>query len=79
MWYVYILKSLKQDWTYVGFTDDLPRRFKEHNEGKSRATRPYAPFEMGAYIAVKTKQKAVALEKYLKTGSGRAFLYKRIL
>jgi len=79
MWYVYILKSLSKDWTYVGFTDELPRRFREHNEGRSRSTRPYAPFEMAAYIAVKTKQKALALEKYLKTGSGRAFMNKRIL
>lgn len=36
-------------------------------------------FELEAYVAVKTEQKARQLEKYFKTGSGKAVLYKRIL
>ena len=79
MWYVYVLKSRKHDWHYVGSTDDVRRRLREHNHGQSRATRPYAPFDLAAYVAVSSKSKAAALEKYFKTGSGRAFMNKRIL
>jgi len=77
--YVYILKSKNQDWHYIGSTGDLGTRFKSHNEGKNCATKAYAPFKLEAYVAVSTQEKAKKLEKYFKTGSGRAVLKKRIL
>ena len=79
MWYVYILKSKNKDWRYIGSTGRLKDRFKSHNDGKNQATKHYAPFELEAYMAVKTEQKARQLEKYFKTGSGKAVLMKRIL
>lgn len=79
MWYVYILKSKKHDWHYIGSTEDLKKRFKSHNQGENQSTKHYAPFELEAYVAVKTETKARKLEKYFKTGSGRAILMKRIL
>jgi putative endonuclease len=79
MWYVYILKSKKQDWRYIGSTGDLRERFKSHNRGKNQATRHYLPFKLGAYVAVSTELKARKLEKYFKTGSGSTILKKRIL
>ena len=79
MWYVYIIKSLKKSFIYLGSTDNLKRRLKEHNMGLSKSTKPYAPFSLESYIAVKTEKKARNLEKYFKSGSGKAILKKRIL
>jgi len=79
MYYVYFLKSLKSDFRYVGYTSGLEKRFKEHNEGQNKSTKPYRPFEIDAYVAVKTEEIAKSLEKYFKTGSGIAFSRKRIL
>jgi predicted GIY-YIG superfamily endonuclease len=79
MWYVYILRSSKDNNLYIGSTDDIDRRLNEHNSGKSDSTRSRRPFIIEAFIAVKDKSKAIELELYLKTGSGKAFLNKRIL
>ncbi|MBU2445735.1 MAG: GIY-YIG nuclease family protein [Bacteroidetes bacterium] len=79
MWYVYIIKSIIKDFIYIGSTNDLKTRLEEHNSGLSKSTKPYKPFSLEAYIAVKTENKARELEKYLKTGSGKAILKKRIL
>jgi putative endonuclease len=79
MWYVYILKSKKDNRLYVGSTDDLKRRLTEHREGRCKSTRPLRPLELEANIAVRDEPIARELEKYLKTGSGIAALRKRIL
>ncbi|MEK6570350.1 MAG: GIY-YIG nuclease family protein [Bacteroidota bacterium] len=78
-WYVYILKSLVKDFIYVGSTNDLQRRLFEHNSGLVQSTKANRPLEIVAYIAVATETKARGLEKYFKTGSGKAILKKRIL
>lgn len=79
MWYVYVLKSKDQDWRYIGYSNNLKKRFRDHNKGKVQSTKHYSPFELEAYVAVNTKQKAKNLESYFKTGSGKAILEKRIL
>jgi putative endonuclease len=79
MWYVYILRSAADKEFYVGSTNDLTRRLKEHNDGQVTSTKPRIPLQLEAYIAVKDENKARTLEKYLKTGSGQAILQKRIL
>ena len=79
MWYVYVIKSLKFKYKYIGSTNDLERRLSEHNNGICEASCPYRPFELMTYIAVKGKDKAIEIERYFKTGSGAAFLKKRIL
>jgi putative endonuclease len=79
MWYVYVIKSVDKDFTYIGSTNNLKRRFQEHNEGSSQSTRPYRPSMLLSYIAVQTEEQARKLEQYFKTGSGKAILYKRIL
>ncbi len=79
MWFVYILRSLKDKLLYVGSTNDLQRRLDEHNCGKVDCTRSRIPLVLEAYIAVRNKAKAIELEQYLKTGSGKADLQKRIL
>jgi len=79
MYYVYFLKSLSKNFRYIGSTNDLKRRLNDHNTGLSQSTKSYIPFEIEAFVAVKTEQKARELERYFKTGSGKAILKKRIL
>jgi len=80
MWYVYFLKSRKtKNWIYIGSTNNLKRRFKEHQSGKSLSAKPFLPIILVAYIAVLTEKQARNLEKYFKTGSGKAILKKRVL
>ncbi len=79
MWYVYIIKSINTDFIYIGSTNDIKRRILEHNEGLSQSTKHYKPFELEAYIALRYENQARTLEKYFKTGSGKAILFKRIL
>jgi len=79
MWYVYILKSLKDNQLYIGSTNHIQRRLDEHNSGMVDSTKSRIPFTLDAYIAVKDKAKAIELEQYFKTGSGKAILQRRIL
>ncbi len=76
MWYVYILRSKKDDKLYVASTDDLKRRLEEHREGRCESTRLRRPLELEAYVPVKDESVARRLEKYFKTGSGVASLRK---
>jgi len=46
MHYVYVIKSLKSDFVYIGQTSDLKLRFPQHNAGKKTATKAYAPFKL---------------------------------
>ena len=77
--HVYVLRSLTSDFIYVGSTNSLHRRLIEHNDGLVQSTKAYRPFEINAYVCVRTETKARELEKYFKTGSGRTILKKRIL
>jgi putative endonuclease len=72
--YVYLIKS-KTDQTkkYVGRTENLAKRLKEHNAGKSLHTSKYVPWELVVSIDFADSKSAVAFEKYLKHGSGHAF------
>ena len=79
MWFVYVIKSQKSDFRYVGYTYKLEKRLSEHNDGLNQSTKSFAPYVLEAYVAVETEEKAKKLERYFKTGSGKAILYKRIL
>ena len=69
--YVYFLRE-HHGKLYIGSTNALRRRIKEHQKGKPDC-------KLLAYIAVINESKARELEKYFKTGSGRVILKKRIL
>lgn len=79
MFYLYILKSKKDGQLYTGSTNDLRRRFKEHNDGKVFSTKARRPFELVYYEAYKSEKDARIRESNLKLRS-RAFtqLKKRI-
>ncbi len=66
MFFVYILKSKKDDKLYIGCTDDLRRRFKKHNLGLVDSTRPRIPFSLVYYEAYASRQDAFHREHNLK-------------
>ena len=76
--YTYILRSIKNNKLYVGWTKDLRRRFAEHNDGKVNSTRYRGPFVLIYYEACLNEVKAKKREKYFKSGYGRKFLKMRI-
>ena len=79
MFYVYLLRSLSDGaQRYIGFTTDLKKRFKSHNEGASTHTRKYRPWKLVAYFAFENERRAREFEFYLKSGSGKAFANKRL-
>ncbi len=71
MHYVYVLKSIKDKKMYTGCTEDLRKRFREHNIGKVNSTKGRGPFELIYYEASSDKTDAFAREKYLKSGMGK--------
>ena len=77
MFYVYILQSIEQpEHFYVGYTDDLKRRLKQHNSGNSIHTNKFKPWKLRGYIAFDSEEKAQNFEHFLKTGNGRIFQKK---
>src|SRR5690606_20743635 len=76
--YVYIIRSEATDRMYTGFTKDLKKRLRDHNNGKSYHTQKFKPWKIVAYFAFSDEQKARDFEKYLKTGSGIAFARKHL-
>jgi len=78
--YVYILRSIAApDQTYVGCTTDLKARLTTHNEGGSAHTAKYRPWELVIFVRFEDDSKAWEFERYLKSGSGRAFAKKHFL
>jgi predicted GIY-YIG superfamily endonuclease len=77
-WYIYFLELSNGD-IYIGSTDDLRRRFKSHQQGHVISTRQYLPVVLRAYVAVANEVTARSLERYFKSGSGKAFAKKRFL
>ena len=50
MWFVYILRSLKDDELYIGATNDVRRRLSEHNSARVDSTKGRTRFRLEAYI-----------------------------
>lgn len=73
-YYVYILRSIDYDFIYIGYTDNLKRRLKEHNSGLVISTKHYYPLELIHYEAYKNKKDAKRREEYLKTNKGKTTL-----
>jgi putative endonuclease len=76
VWYVYFIELANGD-IYVGSTPDLRRRLESHQKGQVQSTRTHRPLTLKAYVAVETESKARELEKYFKSGSGKAIALKR--
>ncbi len=77
MYYVYSLKC--KDGFYIGCTDNLKERIERHKRGYVPATEERRPVSLAWYIGFYDKNKAFTFEKYLKSGSGRAFTKRHLL
>jgi putative endonuclease len=74
MHYVYLLRSESHpNEQYIGLTGDLRQRLRDHNNRHSPHTAKFRPWILKAYFAFADRKTAIAFEKYLKSGSGRAF------
>lgn len=67
-YYTYILKSLKNNSLYIGYTSDLRKRFERHNKGLNKATKPFIPYKLIHYEAFLNRIDAKRREVYLKSG-----------
>lgn len=80
MYYVYLLVSLKDPTRYyIGKTENLEARLQQHNRGESGYNKQYAPWRLETYTTFRDPRLAEAFEPYLQSGSGHAFLKKRLL
>lgn len=73
MFYTYVLESIETKRRYIGHTDDLKRRLKEHNDGKCLHSSKYRPWKVKCYFAFESLELAQRFERYLKSGSGFSF------
>ncbi len=74
VYFVYVLKSQEFDYRYVGHTDNLIKRLSDHNSGKTKSNKAFAPFDIIYFEAFDTRKEAIKREKYFKSGSGREYL-----
>ena len=78
-YYTYILHSEKSHIFYYGYTHDLKKRLIEHNSGIMKSTKAHRPWRLVWYGAFETIVQAKDFERYIKSGSGKAFAYKRLV
>lgn len=77
MFYTYILLNHQTGRYYVGYSSDLKNRLKQHCDGKVKSTKSNLNYELVWYCAFVNRDLALLFEKYLKSGSGIAFMKKR--
>lgn len=78
MYYVYALLSLVNGNIYIGFSEDLRERVREHNDLKVKSTKAYAPWKLVYYEAYLNKYDATIREKKLKEHKAKDDLKQRI-
>jgi putative endonuclease len=74
MYFVYVLQSLKSDRFYIGQTNNLIRRFHEHQIGKHKATRNRGPWCMPYYECFENRSQAVMRERKLKNMKSHRYI-----
>ncbi len=78
MEYVYVLRSLKDNRFYTGYTQDMKQRIEQHKLGKVGTTRNRRPLKVVYYEACMNQADALHREKYLKTTWGKRYLKNRL-
>jgi putative endonuclease len=73
-YFVYVIRSKKKQYRYVGLSNNYLRRLSEHHKGHNKTTKPYAPFFLILVEEFVSRNDARKREKYLKSGVGREFL-----
>jgi putative endonuclease len=80
MFHVYVIVSKSQpDRYYIGFSSRPEDRLSEHNAGKNPSTVAFIPWRFAAIFSFPSEEQARRFERYLKGGSGRAFLRRHVL
>jgi len=74
MIFLYVIRSLKHNFRYIGITGDIERRIKQHNSGYSMSTKKYKPFKLLLTENFNDYKDARRREIFLKSGQGRKFL-----
>ncbi|MBI4407654.1 MAG: GIY-YIG nuclease family protein [Candidatus Kerfeldbacteria bacterium] len=77
-YYVYVLRSQKSGYRYIGQTNDLQKRLTEHNAGLTAATRNQKPYSLEYSEVYKTRKEAMQRERFLKSGQGREWLNQNV-
>ena len=79
MHYVYLLRSESEPLQrYIGLTDDVQARLASHNSGANPHTAKFRPWRLVAFLALESREKAAAFERYLKHGSGHSFANRHL-
>jgi putative endonuclease len=76
--YVYVLRSLKDNLLYTGYTSDLHKRIELHNKGEVQSTKNRIPLKLIYWEGCLNQQDATKREKYLKTAWGKRYLKNRL-
>jgi putative endonuclease len=77
MFYVYVLKSLKDSSYYYGSSSDLEERLKAHNGGKSKFTKGHRPYNLHYYETFMTRKEAMERERFFKSREGYKWLKEK--
>lgn len=77
-YYVYVLRSKKDDKFYFGKTTNLKERFETHQKGKVPSTKNRLPLELIYYEACRSSKDSSRREMYFKTYHGKSFINKRL-
>lgn len=77
-YYIYVLQSLKDGNWYTGYTNNLKKRLKQHNNGKNISTKNRRPFKLIYFEGCLHEEDAKAREKYLKSGMGKRYIKNRL-
>lgn len=78
MYFVYVLLSKKDQKFYIGYTQDVVERIKQHNAGSVDSTKSRRPFDLIYCEFYIEKSDAVGREEFLKSGSGHRYLEKQL-
>lgn len=78
MYFVYILRSRSDNNFYTGYTRELKKRIKLHNEGMVESTKKRLPLDLVYFEACLNQQDATHREKYLKTAWGKRYIKSRL-
>lgn len=74
MYYVYVIKSIKNNMLYVGRSSNLKRRIMEHKSGNVKSTKKMLPIVVVFYESFLSKQDSIRRERYFKTTKGKSSL-----
>jgi len=78
MYSIYVLKSQKDNYHYIGHTADVEARLSIHNQGKVRSTKNHRPLEIIYTEEFHMKSEAQTREYYLKRGRGNFWLREEL-